>query len=60
MTNSDTPIVVNGITIDQTAANTLLKWLILNEKNNIKTKERSDQQMVAVIQKKIEEIVQCY
>lgn len=59
MTNSDRPIV-NGIAIDEAKAKELLRWLILNETNNAKTREKNDQQMVAAIQKKIEEVVQCY
>ena len=59
MSNSKAPIH-NGIEIDEAKAKDLLRWLILNEKNNVKTKEKSDQQMVSAIQKKIEEIVQCY
>lgn len=59
MTNSDHPIV-NGIEIDEAKAKELLRWLILSETNNAKTKEKNDQQMVTAIQKKIEEVVQCY
>jgi hypothetical protein len=59
MPNSNA-IVVNGIEIDEAKAKELLRWLILNETNNVKTKEKSDQQMVAAIQKKIEEVVKCY
>ena len=50
----------NGIEIDEAKAKALLNWLILTEKRNVKSKEKSDQQMVALIQKKIEEVVQCY
>ena len=59
MTDSDT-ITVNGIAIDEAKAKELLHWLIFTEKNNTKTKAKNDQQMVATIQKKIEEVVQCY
>ncbi|MCL2810357.1 MAG: hypothetical protein FWD25_00495 [Clostridia bacterium] len=51
---------VNGIEIDEAKAKELLQWLIFTEKNNVKTKAKNDQQMVAAIQKKIEEVVQCY
>jgi len=51
---------VNGIEIDEAKAKELLHWLIFTEKNNAKTKAKNDQQMVAAIQKKIEEVVQCY
>ena len=53
-------ITVNGVEIDKAKAKELLHWLIFTEKNNVKTKAKSDQQMVAAIQKKIEEVVQCY
>lgn len=59
MSNSNAP-TVNGIEIDEVKAKELLRWLILNETSNAKTKARNDQQMVAAIQKKIEEVVQCY
>jgi hypothetical protein len=52
--------IVNGVEIDKEKADQLLRWLILNETKNAKTKEKSDQQMVVAIQKKIEEVVQCY
>ena len=52
--------IVNGIDIDESKAQELLRWLIIIETSNAKTKEKSDVQMVTAIQKKIEEIVQCY
>jgi hypothetical protein len=51
---------VNSIEIDEEKAKELLQWLIFTEKTNAKTKAKNDQQMVAAIQKKIEEVVQCY
>lgn len=58
---SDTnKFMVNGIEIEEAKINELLRWLIQNEKINIKTGEKSDQRMVAAIKKKIEEVVQCY
>jgi hypothetical protein len=59
MSDSNAPIV-NGIEIDKAKAEELLRWLILNETKNVKTKEKTDHQMVSAIQKKIEEVVQCY
>jgi len=53
-------IMVNGIELEKSKINELLYWLIVQEKNNIKTKEKSYQKMVEAIQKKIEEVVQCY
>jgi hypothetical protein len=61
MDMSDTnKFMVNGIEIEEAKINELLRWLIQNEKINIKTGEKSDQRMVAAIKKKIEEVVQCY
>lgn len=51
---------VNGIEIDESKAQELLHWLVIVETSNAKTKEKSDIQMVTAIQKKIEEVVQCY
>ena len=59
MSNSNTRIT-NGVEIDEVKAKELLRWLILTETNNAKTKEKSDQQMITAIQKKIEEVVKCY
>ncbi|AII60201.1 hypothetical protein X793_03850 [Dehalococcoides mccartyi CG4] len=59
MSNSNARIV-NGVEIDEAKAKELLRWLILTETNNAKTKEKSDQQMITTIQKKIEEVVKCY
>jgi hypothetical protein len=59
MSNSNIRIV-NGVEIDETKAKELLRWLILTETTNAKTKEKSDQQMITTIQKKIEEVVKCY
>jgi hypothetical protein len=51
---------VNGVGIEKDKADELLRWLIFTEKNNAKTKAKNDQQMVVAIQKKIEEVLQCY
>ena len=51
---------INDIEIDEEKAKELLRWLIFAEKNNAMTKAKNDHQMVASIQKKIEEVVQCY
>ena len=56
---SDT-LIIDGVEIDEKKANILLHWLIQNEKINIKTREKNDQQMITLIKKKIEEVVQCY
>lgn len=51
---------VNGIKIDEDKANRLLKKLIIMEKNNIRTKQFNDAEMVKKIKKAIEEEVECY
>lgn len=53
-------VTVNGIKIDEKKARRLLKKLILMEKNNIRTKQSSDLDMVKKIKKMIEEEVECY
>jgi len=53
-------ILFNGIELEEKKINELLYWLIIQEKNNIKTKEKNFQKMVEAIQKRIEEVVQCY
>ncbi|MBF8984103.1 hypothetical protein IZY60_11200 [Lutibacter sp. B2] len=51
---------VNGIEIDEKKAQRLLKKLILMEKNNIRSRQNSDPDMVKKIKKMIEEEVGCY
>lgn len=48
------------ITINEKAIERLKRKIILQENQNLKTREKSDQQMVAWIKKQIEEEVQCY
>jgi lysophospholipase L1-like esterase len=50
--------VINDIEIEKSKINELIHWIILQEKNNIKTNEKSYQEMVEAIQQKIEEVVQ--
>ena len=52
--------MVNGVEIDTEKAHRLLQKLVIKEKNNIKSKERNDTQMVAEIKKMIQEEVECY
>ena len=51
---------VNGIEIDEKKVKLLLSKLIMREKTNLQTRERSDSQMVQMIKKLIEEDVECY
>ena len=51
-------IIVNDIELEKSKINELINWIILQEKNNIETREKSFQEMVEAIQYKIEEVVQ--
>ena len=48
------------IKVNERAIERLEKKIILQENQNLKTREKSDQQMVAWIKKQIEEEAQCY
>ena len=48
------------IKIYEKAVERLKRKIILQESQNLKTREKTDQQMVAWIKKQIEEEVQCY
>ncbi len=51
---------VNGVKIDTQKADKVLSWLIRREAENVRTKARSDMQMISDIEKRIEEEMQCY
>ena len=48
------------IVVNDKAVERLKRKIILQENQNLKTRERSDQQMVSWIKKQIEEEAQCY
>ena len=48
------------IKVNEKAVERLKRKIILQESQNLKTREKTDQQMVAWIKKQIEEEVQCY
>lgn len=48
------------IKINEKAVERLKRKIIFQESQNLKTREKTDQQMVAWIKKQIEEEVQCY
>ena len=48
------------IKIDDKAIERLKRKIIIQENMNLKTRTMSDQQMVSLIKKKIEEEAQCY
>lgn len=48
------------IEVNEKAVERLKRKIILQESQNLKTREKTDQQMVAWIKKQIEEEVQCY
>ena len=47
------------IKVNEKAVERLKRKIILQESQNLKTREKTDQQMVAWIEKQIEEEVQC-
>ena len=51
---------INGIEIDTNKVQRMLAKLIMREKTNLQTREKSDAQMVQMIKKMIEEEVECY
>jgi len=51
-------VILNGITIYKKKADNVLRWLIRQEAENVRTKSRSDVQMISDIQKKIQEEVE--
>jgi len=50
----------NAIDINTEKVNRILPKLIMREKNNLQTREKTDAQMVQMIKKLIEEEVECY
>jgi hypothetical protein len=57
---ADLSLNVNEIEIDEKKVKLLLSKLIMREKTNLQTREKSDPQMVQMIKKLIEEEVECY
>lgn len=60
MSNSIEEITVGGVTVDTKKADKILGWLIRREAENVRTKARTDVQMISDIQKRIKEEAQCY
>lgn len=60
MPNDTCEIAVNGVTVDTKKADNILAWLIRREAENVRTKARSDTQMITDIEKRIEEEAKCY
>ena len=52
--------IFNGIEVDTERAQKLVKKLIVKEKKNLSTKEKSNPEMIKEIKKMIEEAVECY
>ena len=52
--------IINGIEGDTERAQKLVKKLIVMEKKNLSTKEKSNPEMIKEIKKMIEEAVECY
>ena len=58
--NNEKTVNVGGIDIDLEKVDRLTKWLIIKEKNNIRTKELNEGQMIKAIKTRIEEEAGCY
>ncbi len=57
---TDQKPVIDGVEIDTEKVDRMLVKLIVNERNNLKTRAKTDGQMVQWIKKLIEEEVECY
>jgi hypothetical protein len=57
---TDLKPVVDGVEIDTDKVDRMLQKIILREKKNLKTREKTEAQMVQMIKKLIEEEVECY
>jgi len=53
-------VMQNNTEIDVKKAQKILQKVIIKENNNIKRKDKNDGEMVKMIQKLIEEEVECY
>lgn len=53
-------VMQNNTEIDVRKAQKILQKVIIKENNNIKRKDKNDGEMVKMIQKLIEEEVECY
>lgn len=51
---------MNEIQVNERAIERLKRKIIFQENQNLKTKEKSESQMIAWIKKQIEEEVKCY
>jgi hypothetical protein len=60
MLNNTGAITINNVTIDKRKADIILRWLIRQEAENVRTKARTDVKMIADIQKRIEEEAECF
>lgn len=57
---SEEKIIQNNTEIDVKKAQLILQKIIIKENNNIKRKDKNDGDMVKIIQKLIQEEVECY
>lgn len=60
MSNNIDETAVGGVTVDAKKADKILGWLIRREAENVRTKARTDVQMISDIQKRIKEETECY
>ncbi len=57
---TDLKPAIDSVEIDTEKVDRMLRRLIMREKTNLKTREKTDAQMVQMIKKLIEEEVECY
>jgi hypothetical protein len=60
MSNNTNDVSVGDVIVDKSRAEKVLRWLIRQEAENVRTKARSEVQMISDIQKHIEEEAKCY
>jgi len=53
-------LTINGVTVNTKKADNILAWLIRREAENVRTKARTDVQMISDIQRRIKEEAECY
>ena len=57
---AENKVIVNGVEVDTKKAERLMSKLVIMERNNIKSRQLNDGEMVKKIKKMIEEEVGCY
>ena len=60
MSNNPNEVSIGDVVVDKNRAEKVLRWLIRQEAENVRTKARTEVQMISDIQKHIEEEAKCY